>query len=144
MDKPEWFYRQSGVIPYRLRQGGVEVLLVTNRRNRRWVIPKGIIEPGLSAVASAQVEAWEEAGLRGVLQPQPVGEYRYAKWSGECTVQVFLLAVTAAADVWPEAGIRRREWLRPEEAAARVREPELAGMLAGLGALLGAAEGKEG
>lgn len=144
MNKPEWFYRQSGVIPYRMRQGGVEVALVTNRRNRRWVIPKGIVEPGLSAADSALVEAWEEAGLRGVLQPEPIGEYRYAKWGGECTVQVFLLAVAEETGDWPEAGIRRREWLSPEAAAARVREPELASMIVGLFARLGAAESGKG
>lgn len=57
MDKPEWFYRQSGVIPYRWQQEELQVLLITNRRNRRWVIPKGIVEPELSPAASAVKEA---------------------------------------------------------------------------------------
>ena len=136
MDKPEWFYRQSGVIPYRLRQGGVEVLLITSRGQRRWVIPKGIVEPGWSPVDSAAREAWEEAGLRGRLRPQAAGTFAYPKWGGECRVEVFLLQVEREDEDWPEAALRRRQWLSVEEAAGRVDEPQLRRLLEQLPDLL--------
>jgi len=136
MDKPEWFYRQSGVIPYRWQQGELQVLLITNRRNRRWVIPKGIVEPGLSPAASAVKEAWEEAGLRGRLHPQAAGSFSYAKWGGECRVEVFLFQVQEQAEAWPEAVIRRREWLSVAAAATRVREAQLRLLLESLPGLL--------
>ena len=47
--KSDYFCRQSGVIPYRVRKGNLEILLITSRRERRWIIPKGIIEPDYSA-----------------------------------------------------------------------------------------------
>jgi phosphohistidine phosphatase len=62
-NKPDYFYRQSGVIPVRKTDEGVEVLLVRSRSGRRWVIPKGIVEPCLSPAASAPKEAEEEAGV---------------------------------------------------------------------------------
>ncbi|BCR06820.1 hypothetical protein DESUT3_38890 [Desulfuromonas versatilis] len=129
MEKPEWFFRQSGVIPYRWHQGQLQVLLVTTRRRRHWIIPKGIIEPDMSPAESAVNEAWEEAGLRGSLHRLAVGEYRYAKWGGMCTVQVFLFRVAQIEEDWPEAGIRWRQWLSVEEAAHRVREPEMGRIL---------------
>ena len=36
---------QSGVIPYRIMDGQIEVMLITSSGGKRWVIPKGLIEP---------------------------------------------------------------------------------------------------
>lgn len=123
--KPGWFYRQSGVIPYRIVEGRVEVLLITSRRRGRWVIPKGVIDPGMSAVESARKEAYEEAGIRGELSPDPLGEYRYDKWGGTCTVKVFKMEVQEQLKAWPESASRRREWMTVEMAARAVNEPRL-------------------
>ena len=101
------------------------MLLVTSRKGKRWVIPKGVIDEGSSPAESAAREAWEEAGIRGTISKRESGRYRYEKWGGVCTVRVFLLAVEEEADQWPESGIRRREWLGSEEAAARIDEEGL-------------------
>ena len=87
-EKPDHWYRQSGVIPLRCKGKKTEVLLVTSRGGKRWIIPKGIIEPGLSAGESALREAWEEAGAQGDLRSGAAGSYRYRKWGGVCTVAV--------------------------------------------------------
>ena len=62
---PEYFYTQSAVIPFREQNGEFQVMLITSRKKKRWVIPKGVKEPELSAPASAANEAMEEAGIRG-------------------------------------------------------------------------------
>lgn len=121
---PEHFYTQSAVLPYRILDGRVEILLVSSRRKKRWVLPKGVVEPGLSAVESAVKEAWEEAGLEGLAASQTAGSYRYEKWGGVCTVQVFPLQVERLSESWPES-TRDRRWFAPQEAARRVQEPEL-------------------
>jgi 8-oxo-dGTP pyrophosphatase MutT (NUDIX family) len=123
--KPAWFYQQSGVIPYRVVNGSFEILLITSRRRGRWIIPKGIVEPGFTPAASAQKEAGEEAGIVGSVGAAPVGEYRYGKWGGECTVQVFALEVQTMWDTWPEAAARKRQWMALNDAAHAVREPGL-------------------
>lgn len=127
-DVPNHFYRQSGVIPFRIQDGVVEVLLITSSGGGRWVIPKGVVEPDLSPAESAAKEALEEAGVDGQVQDRPIGAYQYEKWGGVCTVEVFPLQVTCVHSEWLESH-RRREWLRPVEAAARVREPELQKLL---------------
>src|SRR5215467_13637400 len=97
---------QAAAIPVRAGRVG----LVTSSSGKRWVIPKGCMEPGKTAGEVALLEAWEEAGLVGVLQPEPVGSYLYEKYGNEYLVVVFLLQVTAAADDWPERSFRQREW----------------------------------
>lgn len=130
---PPWFYRQSGVLATRSSGGRREVLLITSRKGKRWVIPKGVVEPGLSPAESAAKEAWEEAGVRGPLRPEPLGSYRYRKWGGECAVEVFLLEVASVAETWPEDH-RARRWAGAEEAAEAVREPGLRALIRGLAA----------
>lgn len=127
--KPASWYRQSGVIPVRFKEGEPQVLLVTSNKGKRWVIPKGIVETDLSPAKSAAKEAWEEAGVTGVVSRRMLGRYVYEKWGGFCTVQVYLLEVGKTHRAWPEGKVRRRKWLPPEKAAARVHEPELQEMI---------------
>lgn len=112
---------QAAAIP--VRDG--RVCLVTSRNRKRWVVPKGMIDPGHTAVEAAATEAWEEAGLRGVVFPEPVGEYRYKKEGRPHSVTVFVMHVTSEGDRWPEMKLRQKEWLTPDEAANRLDEPEL-------------------
>ncbi len=46
--QPDYFYNQSAVIPFRFRRDKLEVLLITSRRRKRWIIPKGIVEQDLT------------------------------------------------------------------------------------------------
>ncbi len=110
--------RQAAAIPLR----GEQVCLVTSRSGRRWVVPKGNFEPGKTAGEIALQEAWEEAGLTGKLQPEPVGSYVYEKAGFTCHVTVFVMQVTGVADDWPERGTRDRRWLNPEQAIDRIDE----------------------
>lgn len=126
---PQWFYRQSGAIAYREKDGEIEVLLITSRKQQRWIIPKGIVEQDISSGESAAKEAMEEAGIEGVISANPIGEYQYPKWDGICTVAVYLMRVTAVHKDWPEREIRNRKWMRVEEAATLVKEEKLKEMI---------------
>jgi phosphohistidine phosphatase len=128
LTKPDWYYTQSAVIPYRRQDGEIRFLLITSRRRKRWVLPKGVCERGMSASASAAKEALEEAGVRGRVAAEPVGRYTYRKWGGICRVEVFTLLVEEVLERWPEQ-FRDREWLKPEEAASRVQEEDLGRLL---------------
>jgi 8-oxo-dGTP pyrophosphatase MutT (NUDIX family) len=127
---PQWFYRQSGVIPYRGQGDEIEILLITSRKRKRWIIPKGIIEQELSAAESALKEAMEEAGIEGILLPTPIGEYEYPKWGGICRVEVYLLYVTKLHQNWPEKTLRNRKWMNVEKATEQVSEEKLKALIA--------------
>src|SRR5438132_845229 len=105
------------------------ICLVTSTSGKRWVIPKGCLEPGKTEGEIALQEAWEEAGLRGFLNPDPVGSYSYEKWGSTYHVTVFLMEVTAVAKDWPERPLRQRSWLRPARALARITDDGLRGLL---------------
>ena len=132
---PPWFFRQSAVVPWRRGDAGIEVLLITSNRRRRWIIPKGVVEPHLSPQDSAAQEAYEEAGVRGDVDREPLGTYTYDKWGGTCTCTVYPMAVTEVLETWPEPH-RDRCWVSPETAAQRVKESGLAEMLRALPARL--------
>ena len=125
---------QIGALPWRRRDGALEVLLVTSRETRRWVAPKGWPRPYKSDAEAAATEAWEEAGVKGLIGPVPIGGYSYSKRLKDgserpCRVKVYPLEVTVDRDDWPEAAQRDRRWMSPAEAADLVAEPELARLL---------------
>ncbi|MEG5064377.1 NUDIX hydrolase [Microcoleus sp. B3-A4] len=123
---------QSGVIPYRIQDGEIEVMLITSSASKRWVIPKGLIEPDMTSQDSAAKEAWEEAGLLGKVFPDLLGTYEYQKSGYTCQVEVFLMQVEAVLEIWPEASKRKRQWVSIPKAIKRVNEPELKLILADL------------
>jgi 8-oxo-dGTP pyrophosphatase MutT (NUDIX family) len=122
---------QYGALCWQHAEKGIEALLITSRDTRRWIIPKGWPMPGLSPEAAAAEEAWEEAGVEGVLNPLCLGRYGYMKTLSveatvPCAVGVFGLQVTRLAETFPEAKERHRQWFPLAEAAALVKERDLA------------------
>jgi 8-oxo-dGTP pyrophosphatase MutT (NUDIX family) len=103
--------------------------MVTSKSGRRWVFPKGSIEPGQTAGESALMEAWEEAGLVGVLQREPIGSYHYDKLGGTRHVTVFVMQVSEYKHTWPECTLREREWISCADALRRVEEPGLCSLV---------------
>ena len=116
---------QSGVIPYRIMDGQIEVMLITSSASKRWVIPKGLIEPDMTPEDSAAKEAWEEAGVLGQVFPNLMGIYEYYKSGCTWQVDVFLLQVETVVENWPEAYKRKRQWVSIPKAIKRVDEPDL-------------------
>ncbi|SEE63617.1 NUDIX domain-containing protein [Rhizobiales bacterium GAS188] len=127
--------RQYGALPYRLHgSAAVEVLLVTSRVTKRWIIPKGWPIKGLKPGEAAAREAYEEAGVRGHVG-RAIGNYTYDKYSETrqastpCKVHVFPLAVTRQLKDWPEAKERKAQWYSVAEAASVVGEEGLRALI---------------
>lgn len=127
--------RQVAALPWRRRDGVLEVCLVTTRETKRWTIPKGWPIKGLTAAASAAREAEEEAGVKGVIAKKPIGSFTYWKRRETrfdlLTVDVYPLEVTKIRKTWKEKAERQLRWASPEEAAEAVDEPELVAILRG-------------
>jgi 8-oxo-dGTP pyrophosphatase MutT (NUDIX family) len=109
------------VIPYRVRDGKVEVLLITTRKRQSWVIPKGGVCKGMTPPDSAAKEAWEEAGVVGQVNTEKIGAYQYRKRGNIYRVNLFLLPVEQVLEDWPEATQRERIWLDINHAAMIVK-----------------------
>ncbi|AFY35322.1 NUDIX hydrolase [Calothrix sp. PCC 7507] len=118
-------FQQSGVIPYRIQNGRIEVLLITTRDRQRWVIPKGGISNGMSPHDSAAKEAWEEAGVMGQVNINELGIYKYRKRGNIYQVKMYLLAVVMVSEDYPEASQRQRQWLELSKAIAQIQTAAL-------------------
>jgi 8-oxo-dGTP pyrophosphatase MutT (NUDIX family) len=129
--------RQVAALPWRISADGRrEILMITSRETRRWVIPKGGRMAGKTDPQAAAVEAMEEAGVQGEIEQTAIGAFRYAKRlrSGDtrnCVVAVFPLKVLIQLGAWPEAAERERRWMELEEAAGSVMESDLAELIRG-------------
>ncbi len=127
--------RQAAALCWRLSaRHGLEVMLITSLSSKRWILPKGWLEADLSLAENAAREAFEEAGISGKIEAEPLGSFHYLKERKDggavpCRVEVFALQVTKQLDDWPEKGSRRLLWLPPEQAAAKVAEPGLRQLL---------------
>ncbi len=124
---------QYGALPFRW-DAGLEILLITSRETRRWVIPKGWPMKGRKPHGAAAREALEEAGVTGAIEKAAIGSYWYAKALANgatiwVEVEVFPLPVEVERPTWPEMAERVRRWFPAEQAARLVREPELAELI---------------
>lgn len=127
---------QYGALCWRGDGVGLEVLLITSRTTGRWIIPKGWPIAGLAPEAAAAQEAWEEAGVQGVVTPLSIGRYGYRKCMTvdaevPCAVAVYGLRVLSLADSFPEMSERRRQWFPCGTAATLVNEPDLGRLIVG-------------
>lgn len=128
---------QIGALPYRIDdRGEARVLLITSRDTGRWIVPKGNPIPGLSPHGAAAQEAWEEAGVRGIPCPTPLGRYSYLKRRRtgrhrQLDVTLFPLAFVEQLPDWPERHQRATRWFALDDAAQLVDEPELKRLIRG-------------
>lgn len=133
--------RQVAGLPLRESQDGkIEVLLVTSRETRRWIIPKGWPMKGKKQHEAAAIEAEEEAGVVGSTSKKAIGYYFYGKRraSGQvqlCRVSVYLLTDVREMDNWPEKNQRDSRWVSTEIAAEMVQEPGLAELIRNVGSI---------
>lgn len=120
---------QVAAVCYRHHAGSTRFLLVRTSSGR-WTFPKGRLEEGLSLSEVAALEAFEEGGVQGKVDPRPVGKYLHRKeslrgsGSKQVTVVAFLLEVKRAA--LPAESHRTPRWFDAAEAKLRLanRRPE--------------------
>lgn len=131
--RPAYYYRQSSVIPYRLKKGKLEILVIASSGNKHCVVPKGIHDPGLSAKESAAREALEEAGARGTIDEHSLGSYTQEKWGATTRVEVFPMRVDKLIPEaeWEETH-RGRQWLPADKAIRKLKQPALGPMIRAL------------
>lgn len=129
------FVQQYAALCFRpVSGGGIEILVVTSRDSGRWIIPKGWPMKRRKPYEAAEIEALQEAGVRGKVRKKPIGRFTYLKLLDDgdvapCVVDVFQIEVTDVAEKFKEKGERVIAWVSPDEAARRVREIELKSLL---------------
>lgn len=98
------------------------IVLVSNKSQNKWVIPKGGIDPRLTPLQNAAKECMEEGGFECAKTGFSLGHYEVLKEGVINRVEVFALAATVTA-----ADERRYATsVSPEGRLVRVFSPEKA------------------
>ena len=117
--------KKSAIIPYRCNDGELEIMLIKNSNNTKWVIPKGTIEKPLQPSISATKEACEEAGVLGTPHPIQIGTY----YKNGQEVPTYLLEVSAELNHYDENTRRERAWHRIDEIDQSIVDKDLQNLL---------------
>ena len=111
--------RAGGVLPVRVRKGGLQVALVHRPRYDDWSWPKGKLERGEDYPVAAVRETWEETGLRVRLgAPLPVSRYRLS--SGADKVVHYWVGEVVGGEGALEHEVDDVRWLSPTLARRRL------------------------
>lgn len=99
----------GGIVFRRNKEGGIEILLIQDAKDR-WTIPKGHIEEGESAQATAKREIGEEAGLKDVEILGWLGKihFRYRRIDKLVLMTTQIYLVRAKGDT---NAIQKEEWM---------------------------------
>ncbi|NQZ68406.1 MAG: NUDIX hydrolase [Lentisphaeria bacterium] len=109
------------VFPYIPHSKKIKIVLVTSRGKQEWILPKGHIEEKLSKKESARLEAYEEAGVIGSIDP---ANAEYIEL-GKASFMVYPMKVSSTLDEWPEDHQRARKIVSPEKALKLVSNPDI-------------------
>lgn len=131
----------AGILPYRLRSSGTEVLLIhpggpfwTRKDEGAWSIPKGLHEPDEDPEAAARREFAEETGFTPTGELIPLGTFRQpsgkliAAWALESDFDPAALRSNLFTIEWPPRSGRmqdfpeadRAEWFAPDAARRKI------------------------
>ncbi|HEX8814143.1 MAG TPA: NUDIX domain-containing protein [Terriglobales bacterium] len=125
MSSPRLFHKalplQVAAVCYRRRGPAVDFLLVNTHGGKKWTFPKGTPQASVSHSQTAAQEAWEEAGVRGHIEPRHFHLYIHSKgvfWKPpgvrEYVVKAFLMEVF---ETFPShEADRNPTWFSAEEA----------------------------
>lgn len=99
----------GGIVFRRNDKGEIEILLIQDAKDR-WTIPKGHIEPGETAQATAKREIGEEAGLNDVEMLGWLGKihFRYRRMDKLVLMTTQIYLVKAKGDT---NAIKKEEWM---------------------------------
>ncbi len=138
--------RSAGVLLFRRRDAGVEILLVhpggpfwARKDDGSWSIPKGLYEDGENPQAAARREFAEETGAPFDGELTALGEFKLPSgkllsvWIGEGDVDVTTLRSNLFDMEWsPRSGKRaqfpevdRADWFTPEAARVKLTKGQL-------------------
>ena len=123
-----------GVIPYKVEDECVWVMIVTSQTRKRWIFPNGNIEKGETGAQAAAREAFEEAGVKGCIDKKHTINATIGKSATDgiedVAVEFFALEVLKQTDKWPEKNERKRRWLTLEKAQSMIKDEDFKAVIA--------------
>lgn len=113
---------EIGSFPFLKKKGKIYIMLVTNTSGKLWILPKGHPESDLNNSQVAELETYEEAGVKGkVLHKSLHSEFK--RETGGLLV-VYPIYIDKILDEWKEDKIRKRCLVKVKDALKLVTRKE--------------------
>src|SRR5690242_1477169 len=122
--------KSAGLVMYRLRKGGLEVLLVhlggpfwARKDAGAWFVPKGEIDPEEEPFAAAKREFEEETGVRPTGKFLPLGDVKHksgktvSAWAFEGDCEPAAIRSNTFSMEWPPKSGKQQEFPEVDRAA---------------------------
>jgi 8-oxo-dGTP pyrophosphatase MutT (NUDIX family) len=117
-----------GVIPYKVKDDCIWVMMVTSQTRKRWIFPNGNIEKGETGAQAAAREAFEEAGVKGSIDKKHTIDATIGKSAPDgiedVAVEFFVMEVLKQAEKWPEKDERKRRWMTLDKAKSAITDED--------------------
>ena len=111
-----------GAFPFLLKKGKIYIMIVTSTSGKSWILPKGHPEDDLNKSQVAQLEAYEEAGIKGnIIDTKLSKEFKRDK---DDILIIYPLFIKKILDEWPEQEIRERRLVTVKEALKLITKKE--------------------
>lgn len=113
---------EIGAFPFLQKKEKIQVMIITNTSGKSWILPKGHPEEHLSKSQVAELESYEEAGVKGKIVNTKLREEFNREEGG--TLVIYPLLIEKILDEWPEQDIRERRLVSIKEALSLVTKKE--------------------
>jgi 8-oxo-dGTP pyrophosphatase MutT (NUDIX family) len=114
----------AGGVVYRMTDRGIEVLICRTSTSQKWVIPKGLVDPGEHIHQTAVREVREEVGVNAhiVVALDPPEHYTYQRDDTRVfkTVHYFLMEYDSGDLADHDHEMELVQWVLLEQAIGRV------------------------
>ena len=114
----------AGGVVYRQTPNGIEVLICRTSTSQKWVIPKGLIDPGEQVQQTAVREVREEVGVnaRIIMPLDPAEHYVFTRENTRIykTVHYFLMEYVSGSEADHDHEMEMVIWVPLDHAIERV------------------------
>jgi len=109
---------EIGSFPFLIKKGKIYIMLITSSSGKTWILPKGHPESDLNEVQVAELETYEEAGVKGEVIKNKTRKVFKQENGGKLLIYPLLIKKTL--DKWPEDSFRKRRLVSIKEALTLV------------------------
>ncbi|MCK5649088.1 MAG: NUDIX domain-containing protein [Gammaproteobacteria bacterium] len=113
---------EIGAFPFLLKKGKIQIIIITSTSGKSWILPKGHPENHLNKSQVAELETYEEAGVKGTIINSKLR--KEFKRDEDNMLIIYPLLIKDILDTWPEQDIRERRLVSIKKALNMVTKKE--------------------
>lgn len=113
---------EIGAFPFLFKKGKVYIMIITSTSGKYWILPKGRPEEDLNKAQVAELETYEEAGVKGIIPDLKLRKDFKRDEGGKFIV--YPLLIETILNKWPEQNKRERRLVSIKDALHLVKKKE--------------------